>query len=264
MAQRMTAILLPVFVLERFMYGEQGLRNAVTVTGPWGTRTMDFGPDKLQRLAYLYSFGHGGAGFKYTPDQLLGEINLPTGTDGPVGTGALFGTRAGWEWSTSGVWSTQCGASRNERPCKVRWCDADHPNKNVRPGVMEEIQALANKAHVDLTLSSGIRRGPCYLTNRNGRGSMHNCGLAVDISAVNGVDVGQGRITNPAAAGLIELVMGTAKTMIGVRENLGPLGLWKATNYGDRQTRFYNAATQNIHYNQIHIGVHPIEWRRGP
>ncbi|MBW3656696.1 MAG: hypothetical protein KY444_11390, partial [Gemmatimonadetes bacterium] len=63
-----------------FSHTEAGLRNALTVTGPWGTRTMDFGLDKLQRLAYLYSFGHNGAGFKYTPDQLVGEINLPTGT----------------------------------------------------------------------------------------------------------------------------------------------------------------------------------------
>jgi YD repeat-containing protein len=63
-------------------YGDNGLRNALTVTGSWGTRPIaSLGYDNVFRLNYFRAFSEQrAAGLTYTPDQLVERVTLPTGT----------------------------------------------------------------------------------------------------------------------------------------------------------------------------------------
>jgi hypothetical protein len=126
------------------------------------------------------------------------------------------------------------------------------------------IQSIADKADVDLTLSSGRRRASCP-------NSLHCYGKAVDISEINGVEVGRGRTANPDALGLVVRVQGVALGMTQVRENLGPLGLFNAPRGGAAQTlrggvfgehdeiSFFlgkrGPGLWQTHQNHIHLGI---------
>jgi YD repeat-containing protein len=63
-------------------YGNQGLRNSLSVTGPWGTRPIaSLGYDNVLRLDYFRAFSEvQGTGLTFTPDQLVERVTLPTGT----------------------------------------------------------------------------------------------------------------------------------------------------------------------------------------
>jgi RHS repeat-associated protein len=67
------------------------------------------------------------------------------------------------------------------RACIVEWSTADQHNPNVDPRVLEAAQDIADIADVDLQLSSGLRVGDS---------GNHGRGLALDINAINGIDIG--------------------------------------------------------------------------
>ncbi len=152
----------------------------------------------------------------------------------------------------------QAAAPKQRR--RVTWSAADNPNRNVDPRTMEMAQKLADEAGVDLQLSSGYRPGD---TGNHGRR------LAVDISAINGVDIGQGTTANPAARALVRRVQDAARAMPEVRENYGPAGLYKAARAGAEQvlrrpgdmgagtTAARLLRLQLQHNNHIHISRQP-------
>jgi uncharacterized protein involved in type VI secretion and phage assembly len=147
-----------------------------------------------------------------------------------------------------------------KRKRTVTWSKADNPNKNVDPKVMEMAQRLADESDTDLTLSSGYRPGD---------DGNHGRRLAVDISAINGVDIGQGTRANPAAKALVDKVQAAARNMPEIRENYGPSGLWKAARAGAQQlprtpgdmgvrtTAQRLLQLQLQHNNHIHISRQP-------
>ncbi len=137
----------------------------------------------------------------------------------------------------------------NERPCKVEWSTADDLDPNVKAKTLEVAQQIADKADVDLTLSDGLRPG------NDCASSLHQCGLAVDISKINGVDVGTGQTANRDALPLVQRVQEAARSNSGVRENFGPAGLWKAPAGGGAQSPFSNDALEKKHKNHVHIGI---------
>lgn len=140
---------------------------------------------------------------------------------------------------------------KQARECKVTWSDADRPNRNVTGPTRAMAQLIADRANVDLTLSSGRREGSCSE-------SLHNCGTAVDIKAINDVDIGQKigdvGVANPGAARFVAHVQGVMQGIPSVSENFGPAGLWKASVPGDPQTRILDAGLQNDHNDHIHAG----------
>ena len=144
-----------------------------------------------------------------------------------------------------------------ERPCRVTWSQADNPDQNVRGFVLEFIQELADLAGLDLVLSSGRRQGPCYLTSPDGRGSAHNCGLAVDISGVGGVDIDQGDDFNTESTDLVARLIAIAQTMFPTREIYGPLGLLRNANE-DGWVELINQALQDGHYDHLHLAFFPL------
>lgn len=113
----------------------------------------------------------------------------------------------------------------------MRW-SPEASDTNVTEDMREAAQQLADSADVDLLLSSGRRA-----QGNDCSGSRHNCGKAIDISAINGVDIGQGSVVNPAAAHLIEHVQGVARGMSAVRENYGPAGLFRSNAPGQAQVQ---------------------------
>ena len=142
----------------------------------------------------------------------------------------------------------------NTRPCRVEWSD-EASNTNVTAETMEAAQQLADNADVDLLLSSGRRA-----EGSNCNGSRHNCGKAFDIKAINGVDIGDGQEMNPDAISLISRVQGAAFEMNQVRENYGPLGLWKAESAGLAPNRIgYSTRSRRSlglgHLDHIHISI---------
>jgi hypothetical protein len=116
---------------------------------------------------------------------------------------------------------------------------------------MTVIQEIAGTAGVTLELSSGLRIGD--------KGN-HSTGRAIDIKAINGVDIGSGSLTNPAVAALVRKVQATAKAHPDVRENFGPAGLWKSARRGEEQLNFNDGSAkrrmlQQHHMNHIHISI---------
>lgn len=107
-------------------------------------------------------------------------------------------------------------ASQTRR--RVYWSQRDAHDPNVRPEVLTLVQRIADLADVDLQLSSGYRAGDS---------GNHGRRLAVDINAINGVDVGDRGRPNPAAMPLVRRVQEAARSLPEVRENYGPAGLWK-------------------------------------
>jgi hypothetical protein len=129
---------------------------------------------------------------------------------------------------------------------------------------MDFVQRIADVADVDLLLSSGRRA-----QGSDCAGSRHNCGLAIDIQAINGVDIGQGRRVNPEARELIERIQGLALACAAVRENYGPMGLWRSPRSGAPQylrggvfgsaTYFADDGASGLwwsHQNHIHLGFY--------
>jgi hypothetical protein len=117
---------------------------------------------------------------------------------------------------------------------------------------MRVLHEIADVAGVDLQLSSGLRPRD----KRN-----HGAGRAVDVNAINSVDIGTGPLTNPAAAPLVEKVQAAAKAHPDVRENFGPAGLWKSPRRGDEQVDFNDESPkrkklQQAHMDHIHLSVH--------
>jgi hypothetical protein len=156
----------------------------------------------------------------------------------------------------------------NERECKVDW-PPEASNRNITPQMQALAQRIAKTADVDLTLSSG-RRG----SGNSCAASLHNCGNAVDIKAINGVDVGQGTVANPAALSLVTRVQGVSLGMPDVRENYGPLGLWNTATPGSApqlmgvvqgNTSYFAPGRRpgawegvwNDHQDHVHIGIQP-------
>ncbi|MBB4637822.1 phage baseplate assembly protein V [Longimicrobium terrae] len=166
---------------------------------------------------------------------------------------------------TSGDAPTPGGPTRRPAPAaakkhKVTWSKNDKYDPNVDPRVMETAQKIADKAGVDLQLSSGYRPGDS---------GNHGRRLAVDINAINGVDIGQGTTANPAARDLVKRVQDAARTIPEVRENYGPSGLYKAARTGAEQVlrkpgdmgagttakKLLNLQLQ--HNNHVHISRQP-------
>jgi hypothetical protein len=93
--------------------------------------------------------------------------------------------------------------------------------------------------------------------------------MAVDIKKINGLEVGDEQGANPAAAGLVSRVQGIAMGMAQMREDYGPLGLWKRSTPGGTLT-FRGGVYGNIgyfadsgasglwfsHQNHVHIGFY--------
>ena len=175
-----------------------------------------------------------------------------------------------WEWRRAGnrgvTFADPFGLCKdergNERPCKVEWA-AEASNTNVTPAMTKAAQAIADKADVDLLLSSGRRAEGDDCTE-----SLHDCGKAVDIKGINGTDVGSPGQANPDAMDLVRRVQGVAMGMSEVRENMGPMGLWKAPASGRAQALIGIVIGQvsffttdrartlwNPHQNHIHIGI---------
>lgn len=101
---------------------------------------------------------------------------------------------------------------------RVYWSRRDRHDPAVNPEVMTLAQRIADLADVDLQLSSGYRAGD---------DGNHGRRLAVDINAINGIDVGDGARTNAEAMPLVRRVQEAARSLPEVRENYGPAGLWK-------------------------------------
>jgi len=142
--------------------------------------------------------------------------------------------------------------TKEARACKVTWSEANHSNRNVSTATMRMVQGIADRANVDLTLSSGRRQGSCAA-------SLHNCGTAVDISAINGHDIGQMingvGVTNPSAMPFVNQVQSVMKTMPDIRENYGPAGLFESKSAsGGAQVQIYDDALQNAHNDHVHAG----------
>lgn len=110
--------------------------------------------------------------------------------------------------------TTQDPATRR----RVYWSRTDRHDPNIRPEVMALAQRIADLADVDLQLSSGYRAGDS---------GNHGRRLAVDINAINGIDVGDKDRPNAAAMPLVRRVQDAARSLPEVRENYGPAGLWK-------------------------------------
>jgi hypothetical protein len=141
--------------------------------------------------------------------------------------------------------------SHLEEAVPIVWSVADKPDTRVRAGTMKVIQEIAELAGVELQLSSGLRLGD----KRS-----HGAGRAVDVNAINGIDIGTGLTTNPAAAPLVERVQAAARTHPEVRENFGPAGLWKSPHRGHPQLDFSDGSPgrqrlQRTHMDHIHISV---------
>jgi hypothetical protein len=137
--------------------------------------------------------------------------------------------------------------TKQERPCKVEWAE-EASDRKISAKTALAAQVLADKANVDLTLSSGFREfNSCSAT-------LHACGTAVDMSAINGHDVGQGTTPNQAAMPFVQRVQETARGMGDVQENLGPAGLFRSGSPGQPQTQFTNGRLQAAHNNHVHEG----------
>ncbi|MDP9348684.1 MAG: hypothetical protein M3P24_06025, partial [Gemmatimonadota bacterium] len=61
-------------------YTDEGLRNSLLATGPWGKRSLVYGYDAVLRLDYLQDLGEKATGITYNQDQLPGTVTLPTGS----------------------------------------------------------------------------------------------------------------------------------------------------------------------------------------
>lgn len=135
----------------------------------------------------------------------------------------------------------------------MSWSAADNPHTRVQERVLKVIHEIADVAGVDLQLSSGLRPG---------ERSNHGAGRALDVNAINAVDIGTGPLTNPAAVPLVEKVQAAAKAHPDVRENFGPAGLWKSPRRGEEQVDFNDESPkrkklQQDHMDHIHISIHP-------
>ena len=144
-------------------------------------------------------------------------------------------------------------AHRPARSARIVWSAVDNPDRRVQSRLINVIWEIADHADVDLKLSSGLRLGD--------HGN-HGVGRAVDISAINGVDIGREGVTNPAAAPLVARLQAVAKDHPEVRENFGPSGLWKSPRRGERQVDFDDGSSkrrrlQQQHLDHVHISVHP-------
>lgn len=142
----------------------------------------------------------------------------------------------------------------NWRRCTVTWVGG--ANADITQETRDLAQRLADSADVDLLLSSGRREGSCD-------DSLHNCGMAFDISKINGVDIGQGWVYNPEAHALVQQVQNTAQRFSEVRENFGPSGLYRSPSSGQPQAWLWPLWPDRRrdrlfwpHQNHIHIGMH--------
>ena len=143
--------------------------------------------------------------------------------------------------------------SGRREPCVVAWSSADKPNTRVQERALRVIQEIADAVGLDLQLSSGLRPGD--------KGN-HGAGRAIDVSAIDGLDIGTGCVTNPAAVALVEKVQAAGRAHPEVRENFGPAGLWKSHRRGEDQVDFSDGSPrrkklQADHMDHIHISVHP-------
>ena len=147
----------------------------------------------------------------------------------------------------------QDAKTKQKRDCTVTWSDADNPNRNVDPRVMAAAQELATTADVDLVLSSGLRPGDPY---------NHGRGTALDISAIDGIDIGTSGFTRPEAVEKAAHVQNVLKGMPQIRENFGPSGLFKSTARGTPQSNYNDgsqrrAQLQREHKDHIHFSIQP-------
>jgi hypothetical protein len=137
--------------------------------------------------------------------------------------------------------------TKKERACKVTWSD-EATDRRISAKAALAAQTLADRANVDLTLSSGFRQfSSCTAT-------LHACGTAIDIKAINGHDVGKGTTPSEAAMPFVEHVQATARQMGNVQENFGPAGLFRSNGPGQPQAAFTNGGLQAAHNNHVHIG----------
>jgi hypothetical protein len=135
----------------------------------------------------------------------------------------------------------------------ISWSTADRPNPAVSEKTLKMVAEVADAAGHDLTLSSGLRPGDV---------GNHGRGTAVDVSAIDGVDIGQGDVTNPKAMGLAADVQRAANAHPDVREDFGPTGLWKAQSTGAAKSNYNDGSVkrqqlQQAHKDHIHLSSQP-------
>jgi RHS repeat-associated protein len=175
-------------------------------------------------------------------------------TKDPVGSagGTNFYTYAAGDPVNRSDPSGMChDAAGNWRPCQLTWSAADKPNPNVDPGILAVVQQLANAIDADLQLSSGLRPGD---------DGNHGKGLAIDINAIDGVDIGDKGRVNSEALNLVQRLQEAALQMSDVRENFGPAGLWKATSRREGPQNFQDGSAKRCrlqydHEDHVHISL---------
>lgn len=218
-------------------------------------------PQPNKWLGSLVTEGKDATGTLYRRNRYYDPASGRFTQEDPIGLAGgpnLYGYAGGDPINFGDPFGLDCESKDGgRRSCRLTWSTADTPDSTVTAATLREIQAIADEAELDLVLSSGRRAGACP-------GSLHNCGRAIDISGVmvNGtlVDFGQGR--GPGAVNVNALryagtLQGVASGRENVAENLGPWGMWSSRARGTAMAPFYTRTVQAIHYNHVHIGVHP-------
>ena len=144
----------------------------------------------------------------------------------------------------------------NERQCVVKWATGStNLDKGAQQAVMDVAQRIADKADVDLQISSARRNGSCS-------DSRHNCGQALDFNVIGNQDVGTllpsgvGQARSEAMPS-VQRVQDAASQIPAVYENFGPAGLFKRDpGPGMRSLdRTANAGLWNAHQDHVHISI---------
>jgi len=202
-------------------------------------------------IGSLPANGQGDAGLVYRRNRFFDPASGRFTQEDPIGLGGglnLYGFGAGDPLNFNDPFGLCYDKeSKKERDCEVKW-SKEASNRKISPLTGLTVQNLADKANVDLTLSSGFRSfTSCTAT-------LHACGTAVDISEINGHDIGKGSEPSATALPFVKHLQNVLGSMENVQENLGPAGLFRSNKSGQPQAAFSNTALQNRHFNHVHAG----------
>jgi len=240
--------------------GDNSLGNPATeIDWPAGTQAQTYftpGPgsggsgNPKRWMGTFVANGQGTTGMLYRRNRYFNPGSGQFTQADPIGIAGgmnAFGFGSGDPFNFADPFGL-CKDHDKERPCLVVWSSADHPDSDVDPRLLKHIQAIADAADVDLSLSSGRRRDDPR--------SNHFRGLAVDIKSINNIDIGTEESANPKAKRLVELVQGAAMNQPGTREDFGPWARYKSTQPGI----FFPMGSASLaahHQNHIHISIQP-------